>query len=183
MENNANNKFHLRLDRISCLLGTGFPYTFVPEFRRSRNMDNNSIKDNLQRLRKQKKLTQEEMAARLDISLTAYRDIERGNTSIINNKVLKIPELLDTSIEEIVLGYEPSPADSETLKETRYEYSRRTEMLEKRISDLEKLVDSCEEIIRSKNEIIDMLKRRIEELQQSQTYRTINHSGECPDTE
>ena len=40
-------------------------------------MDNSTIKDNIRKRRKERKLTQEEMADRLDISLTAYRDLEK----------------------------------------------------------------------------------------------------------
>ena len=43
-------------------------------------MDNSSIKDNIRKVRKARKLTQEELADRLDISLTAYRDLEKGDT-------------------------------------------------------------------------------------------------------
>ena len=66
-------------------------------------MDNTTIKDNIRRIRKTRKLTQEEMALRLGISITAYRDLEKGNTSILNSNVYKIADLLDTPAEEIVL--------------------------------------------------------------------------------
>ena len=42
-------------------------------------MDNNSIKENIRKIRKSKGLTQEEMAHRMGISLTAYRDLEKGS--------------------------------------------------------------------------------------------------------
>ncbi len=78
-------------------------------------MDNNSIKDNIRRIRKSRKLTQEDMAHKLGISLTAYRDLERGNTSVMNGNVMRIASLLDTSTEEIVLGYRPSQMAGEAL--------------------------------------------------------------------
>ena len=126
-------------------------------------MDNTTIKDNIRRIRKTRKLTQEEMALRLGISITAYRDLEKGNTSILNSNVYKIADLLDTPAEEIVLGYRPSQIEGASLKEMQQEYSGKIESLKRRIHDLEKLVLSLEETIGSKNEIISMLKKRLGE--------------------
>ena len=122
-------------------------------------MDNSSIKDNIRRIRKARKLTQEEMAGRLDISLTAYRDLEKGNTNLMNSNVIRIAELLDTSTEELMLGYHPVQAPGKLLEDVRSEYGGRIETMERRIADLEKLVTSLEETIRTKNEIIAMLRK------------------------
>ena len=126
-------------------------------------MDNISIKDNIRKIRKAHKLTQEEMALQLGISITAYRDLEKGNTSILNGNVVKMAELLDTPTEELVLGYRPSQIESANLHEIQAEYTGKIEVLERRIKDMEKLVASNEEIIRGKNEIISMLKKRLGE--------------------
>ena len=108
-------------------------------------------------------MTQEEMALQLGISITAYRDLEKGSTSILNSNVYRIADLLDTPAEEIVLGYRPSQAEGVALREMQQEYSGRVEILKRRIMDLEKLVASHEETIHSKNEIISMLKKRLGE--------------------
>lgn len=126
-------------------------------------MDNISIKNNIRKIRKASRYTQEEMAHKLGISLTAYRDLEKGNTSVLNTNLMKIASLLDTSAEEIVLGYRPTQIEGADLKEVQAEYSGKINTLEKRISDLEKLISSHEETIRSKNEIIQMLKKRLGE--------------------
>ena len=122
-------------------------------------MDNNSIKENIRNIRKARKLTQEELADRLDISLTAYRDLEKGNTNIVNSNVIKLAELLDTTAEELVLGYRPVQAPGKLLEDVRTEYGGKIEAMERRIADLEKLVRSLEETIATKNEIIAMLKK------------------------
>ena len=125
-------------------------------------MDNNSIKDNIRLIRKSRKLTQEDMAHKLGISLTAYRDLERGNTSVMNGNIMRIASLLETSTEEIVLGYRPSQMAGEALEDVREEYSTRVTTLERRVADLEKLVESLKETIESKNEIITMLKKSLD---------------------
>jgi transcriptional regulator with XRE-family HTH domain len=123
-------------------------------------MDNNSIKENIRNIRKRAGLTQEDMAYRLGISLTAYRDLERGSTSIVNSNVYKIAEITGTSTEELVLGLHPERADN-SIDDVRVEYGSKVEALMTRISDLEKIVASLEATIESKNEIISMLKKNI----------------------
>lgn len=126
-------------------------------------MDNTTIKDNIRKRRKEHRLTQEEMAHKLDISLTAYRDLEKGNTSIVNANVMKIADLLGTSAEELVLGYLPVQAPGKVLEDMHAEYGGRISIMERRIADLEKLVASLEETVRSKDEIITMLKNLLGE--------------------
>ena len=126
-------------------------------------MDNSTIKDNIRRMRRASKLTQEEMAHKLDISLTAYRDLEKGSTNIVNANVIKIAQLLDTSTEELVLGYRPVQTPAKLLEDMRSEYGGRISAMQRRITDLEKLVESLQETINTKNEIITMLKNRLDE--------------------
>ena len=125
-------------------------------------MDNSTIKDNIRRIRKNRRLTQEEMALGLGISLTAYRDLEKGSTSMMNSNVAKIAMLLDTTTEELVLGYRPVQMPEKVLEEAREKYGSRIDTMEKRIEDLEKLVKSLEDTIDSKNEIIRMLKKSLD---------------------
>lgn len=124
-------------------------------------MDNSSIKENIRRKRKEKGMTQEEISHILNMSLTAYRDLEKGNTAMINTNIAKIADATGSSVEELVLGYTAAPS-AEALEERYIEYSNRFEALTTRINDLEKLVASLEEIISSKNEIIAMLKKNID---------------------
>lgn len=126
-------------------------------------MDNSSIKQNIRSARKSRKLTQEEMAIKMGISLTAYRDLEKGETSIVNSNLEKVAILLDTSSEELVLGYRPIQMEGPGLEDIKEEYETQVTALGKRIEDLEKLVKSLEETIATKNEIISMLKKSLGE--------------------
>ena len=122
-------------------------------------MDNTSIKENIRKIRKERKLTQEDMAHLLGISVTAYRDLERGNTSIMNAHVLRIAELLETSTEEVVLGYRPVQVPGKRLEEMQAEYSDKIDALETEIEYLRKLVKSLEEALAAKNQVIEMLQK------------------------
>ena len=126
-------------------------------------MDNSSIKQNIRNVRKSRKFTQEEMADRMGMSLTAYRDLEKGDTSIVNSNLQKVADLLETTSEELVLGYRPLQMEGPGVEDVREEYSEKLEALAKRIHDLEKLVNSLEETISTKNEIISMLKKKLGE--------------------
>ena len=103
------------------------------------------------------------MALQLGISLTAYRDFEKGKTSILHCNLMKIATLLDTPTEEVLLGYKPSQIEGATLKDVEQEYTGKITILETRIADLEKLVHSKEETIRNMDEIISMLKQKLGE--------------------
>lgn len=122
-------------------------------------MDNASVKNNIRKFRKACSLTQEETALGLGISLTAYRDMETGKTAIINPNILPLADILNTTIEELLLGYRPSEADGPFLEDVRQEYGGHISVLERRVTDLENLIRSYEETICSKNEIISMLKK------------------------
>lgn len=124
-------------------------------------MDNYSIKDNIRRIRKRSGMTQEDMAHELGISLTAYRDLERGATNIVNSNIARIAEITGTTTEE-VLGYTTVP-DEDRIQDVQVEYGAKIENLQTRINDLEKIVASLEDVIATKNEIISILKKNIDE--------------------
>ena len=126
-------------------------------------MINAIIGNNLKNLREDRRMTQESIALKADICLTSYRDLERGRTAIINKHIPKIAEILEASVEELLLGYKPDEANPHLLEDITNEYGGQISILETRIADLERLVQSHEETIRSKNEIIEMLKKSLDE--------------------
>ena len=126
-------------------------------------MDNISIKNNIMKIRKARKITQESMALSLGMSLTAYRDFERGKTSVMNMNVLKIASLLNIPAEELVLGYRPHQINDSANENPLTEYAHRINEHERRTADLENLVQALTDAVSSKNEIIAMLKKSLGE--------------------
>ena len=122
-------------------------------------MDNVSIKENIRKIRQKLRLTQEDMAHRLNISITAYRDLEKGRTSILNSYVGLLADVFETSTEELVLGYRPSQIAGRDIREVQEEYQSKVSNLERRIEDLEKVITLLEENIQSKDQIISMLQK------------------------
>ena len=119
------------------------------------------VKENIRKIRKSKGLTQEEMAHRMGISLTAYRDLEKGATGIVNSNISKIAEITGISTAE-VLGYSEQ-SQTVTVNDVKAEYNSRIDTMQTRINDLEKIVASLEALIKVKDEVISMLKKHIDE--------------------
>lgn len=139
-------------------------------------MDNDSIKVNIVRKRTEEGISQDEMARRLRISRNTYRSIEKGSAKVISERLNEIASSLNTSAEELVLGYKTVERNSEVedirmefdSAKNRYEkekasliadYENRINVLTDHIASLESTISNMREIIDSKNEIISLMKR------------------------
>lgn len=139
-------------------------------------MDNDSIKVNIVRKRTEEGISQDEMARRLRISRNTYRSIEKGTAKVISEHLNEIASSLNTSAEELVLGYKTVERNSEVedirmefdSAKNRYEkekasliadYENRINILTDHIASLESTISNMREIIDSKNEIISLMKR------------------------
>ncbi len=60
------------------------------------------IGERIRQLRQQKGFSQENMADQLNISTTAYGDIERGKTDVTLSRLYKIAEVLGTGLAPIL---------------------------------------------------------------------------------
>jgi len=135
-------------------------------------MDNKSVKKNIRESRHAAGLSQAEMADRLGLSKTAYNNLESGGTKLISGKVEMIAEVLNTSAEKLVLGYEPVPKTSGRLKDMTEEfdvekariindYEDQLEKLRKQFKTLNEYVELLKDSNRTKDEIISMLKKEL----------------------
>lgn len=139
-------------------------------------MDNDSVKDNIRNFRKIYKLTQSEMADKLGISRTAYRNIESGETRLISENVSRIADILHIRTEDLVLGYSPEPGQKEKnrrpgsisaqLAEIKRAHEKETEemsseiiRLKKDLQYLTRRIEDLEELLKTKDEIISMMKK------------------------
>ena len=138
-------------------------------------MDNNSVKENIIRCRKGQKLSQQDVAEKIGLSRTAYRNIEKGETKLLSDNIGKIADVLGVGAEELVLGY-PSMSNPEISKEDKsykwmYEElkSRSTFEMQKQADEISRLVNevstlkdyilALKNLISTKDEIIAMLKK------------------------
>ncbi len=128
-------------------------------------MDNATIKNNLEKKRNELGLSQTEMARRLEISLNAYRKLEKGNTRILNEHVEKFAEKTGTSVAELVNGFEPINSAMTGLNDVKENYDKKLRVLEdgyiKEIVMLKAEIERLNEKLRDKDEIISINRKLI----------------------
>ena len=139
-------------------------------------MDNNSVKENIIRHRKGRRLSQQDVAESIGLSRTAYRNIEKGDTKLLSENLNKIADALGVNSEELVLGYAPDKDEKGKVRDENsyrclYEelkVQHRTAMekadedmsrLRKEVEALKEYIDMQKDLIRTKDEIIAMLKK------------------------
>ena len=128
-------------------------------------MDNATIKNNLVKKRNELGLSQTEMARRLEISLNAYRKLEKGKTRILNEHVEKFAEKTGTSVAELVNGFEPINSAMAGLNDVKENYDKKLRVLEdgyiKEIAMLKAEIERLNEKLRDKDEIISINRKLI----------------------
>ena len=132
-------------------------------------MDNDSIKNNVFKLRQERNMSQREVAEALGISRNAYRGIEMGKTMLISEKVFMLAEWAGVTPEEIVLGFAPSKDSSRMLKDARERFNTRVKELvdeyENKLGDARKENEFLKERLQEKEDYITTLKSMLAFLQ------------------
>ena len=122
-------------------------------------MDDATIKNNLEKKRNELGLSQTEMARRLEISLNAYRKLEKGKTRILNEHVGKFAEKTGTSVAELVNGFEPISSATERINDIK-ERDLEDGYI-KTIASLKADIERLNERLQDKDEIISMNRKLI----------------------
>ena len=145
-------------------------------------MDNRTIKQNIAAFRKRLGMTQEQMAELIHISTTAYRDLEKGNTVILSEKIIDMAARTGFSVEEIIQEKPFRTEDVGCLENAQKEYGsqngdirQEVERLRQETEHFRQVADYLRQInqlqsqmISDKDDIIKMLKRSLEETRSSQ---------------
>ena len=145
-------------------------------------MDNRTIKQNIAAFRKRLGMTQEQMAELIHISTTAYRDLEKGNTVILSEKIIDMAARTGFSVEEIIQEKPFRTEEVGCLENAQKEYGsqngdirQEVERLRQEAEHFRQEADYLRQInqlqsqmISDKDDIIKMLKRSLEEIRSSQ---------------
>lgn len=129
--------------------------------------DEATIKENIRNRRESLGISQTEMARRLDISLNAYRKLEKGKTRIFTSSFRAFAEETRTSVIDLVSGYRNSDGSgngigteqSKIIEELTAEISR----LRKEITSLSASLKDKDDVIDSNKKLIRQYERRLEE--------------------
>ena len=118
-------------------------------------MDNRSIKENILKLREERKLTQEHVADIMNITSNAYWGIETGQTRLISKRVFQIAKVFDVSVTEIICGQGlEQEILSKFLEESQAKYEREKASA---IKDLQAEIESLKLQLQDKEKIIRLM--------------------------
>lgn len=145
-------------------------------------MDNRTIKQNIAAFRKRLGMTQEQMAELIHISTTAYRDLEKGNTVILSEKIIDMAARTGFSVEEIIQEKPFRTEDVGCLENAQKEYGSQNGDIRQEVERLRQEAEHFRQeaeylrqinqlqsqMISDKDDIIKMLKRSLEETRSSQ---------------
>lgn len=136
-------------------------------------MDNNSIKQNILKIRLEHNMSQTKMADALGIARNTYRKLEKGKTKVISDYIQVIADWAGITPEEVVLG-DPSASGVAMLREERERFNDRirelTESYESQKASLRAEIDNLNRLVSEKEDnnhnlksIIALLEKRKED--------------------
>lgn len=118
-------------------------------------MDNKTFQENAVKLRRERKLTQQEVADRLGISRIAYSKLERGETRLVNESAEKLARLYEIPEDELIYG--------ERLGEPGVPYGWQADGL---LSAKDREIALQADVIRAQQDTIDYQRQLIRLLQE-----------------
>ena len=133
-------------------------------------MDNEDLKRNIEKLREEKNITQDQMADRIGVVRNTYRNIEKGKTRLISEHLPRIARTLETTPEALLIGYQPDRDAQRHGRELKEEFERRAaferEEYEKELAERDKTIEilrdrlrRTEELLAAKEDIISLLRK------------------------
>lgn len=124
------------------------------------------FQQNAVKLRKERRMTQEDVAREIGVSRISYSKLERGETRILNEGVEKLARLFDVSEDELLFGARKGADTGATaLEEGEMPYGsaalqRQLVSMEREIALLKDLVGTLQETIESQREMIALLREK-----------------------
>lgn len=133
-------------------------------------MDDLSIIENIRSYREAAGVSKDQMARMLGVHRTTYYAIESGRTPIIREVLPKIAEILEVSIEQLLLGQDYMLMSAKVLEEKdslkeqldamKNFYEEKIKVLMKENDLLRQMNDAQVLTIKRDNEMIEMLSRK-----------------------
>ena len=131
-------------------------------------LDESTLRENLKKARTVNGYTQAEIAESLEISVTAYQNIESGKTRILNRNYSRCAGKLGLSLSELVNGFKPIKDAEAALNDVKESYGLKMRVLEqgyaREIQNREREIERLKERIKDKDDTIASQKLLIDEL-------------------
>ncbi len=127
-------------------------------------MNYDPIRDRIKRQRRTLGLTQEYMAAILEISANSYREIENGPTTLINPRLYEIAKILNIPLDYLIFGTPTADDNQKKIEEIERNYQKKELSLKAsfkiQLAEKEEEIDILEAKLKTKESIIGVLKER-----------------------
>ena len=132
-------------------------------------MDEVSVKKNVREIRLSLHLSQQEMADRLGVSRTAYRNFENGRTRVFSEYVSKLAEISGKTEEEIVFGAEAGAMEGilregmdcdARIRALTDEYEQRLQAMREEMEHLRELIRSKDQSLRLQEQLLGIYARK-----------------------
>lgn len=135
-------------------------FPFVPELYfypcKPTVMDNEALRVRIRQLRTERRMTQQEVADRIGVSLRTYSYMAEGKRRLPYSRLVQIAEALGISVEELLGG-------KDKLRRMLAESEARIRMLEEKLEDREILIAAQRSDLASKDKIIRMQEKQLGE--------------------
>ena len=124
------------------------------------------FQQNAVKLRKERRMTQEDVAREIGVSRISYSKLERGETRLLNEGVEKLARLFDIPEDELLFGArKEEDAGAGVLEEGEVPYGsaalqRQLASMEREISLLKDVIKTLQDTIESQREMIALLKEK-----------------------
>lgn len=115
------------------------------------------ILNRIKELRKNKGFSYENMADELNISPSSYRKIEMNQSKLTVDRLVKISEILEAKLEEI-LDIKPDRIYNQEIKENSIGYQDIHNFYEENKDKTEKIEELYKALLKEKDETIAVLK-------------------------
>lgn len=128
-----------------------------------------AVLDRIVKRRKELKISQEDIAHRLNLSQASYKKIEKGETKLTLDRQFVIAQILDKEVSDL-LGLE-SKYNQDIHNNTNPTIIAHQEVDNQYLNDkdtINKLLHQYEEALDSKNKLIVLLENRIKEISGNQ---------------
>lgn len=128
-------------------------------------------------LRNSQRLSQENMAQELNISLNAYGEIERGNTKLIHDKLPKIADIFGIKLGELLEMAEEgnvifitTERDNNVCYKNQHIYSGDNQSLKLLVEHQQEIIKHLENLVQQQRNEIATLKENISLLKEIKHY-------------
>jgi len=107
--------------------------------------------NNIQSLRKNKRLTQKEVSDSIEVSLIQYSRIERGLAELHISTITKIAIFFDVSLDEILFGIENKDSNPKWINLKHHSFSEKVKILASLSKEKRKIAFDLLDLILKKN--------------------------------